>query len=161
RRLAFIGSDANGTSLVYVRALDSLLTQPLAGTEGAQTVFWSPDGRFLAFIAQNRLKKIDAAGSGASVALCEALSALPGSWNGEDVLLFPPSAGSPLFRVSSTGGRPTAVTSLDTKAGETAHVYPFFLPDGRHFLYLSQASGGVPHGVYIGSLDSAERTRLF
>ena len=161
RRLAFIGSDANGNNLVYVRALDSLQEQPLAGTEGAQTEFWSPDGRFLAFIAGNKLKKIDAQGNGTALVICESLSTLPGSWNRGDVILFTPNAGAPLFRVSATGGTPSPVTSLDTKAGETAHVYPFFLPDGRHFVYLAQTSGGVPHGVYIGSLDSTERTRLF
>jgi serine/threonine protein kinase/Tol biopolymer transport system component len=159
-RLAFIGSDTDGHSLVYVRALDGLAALPLAGTENAQTLFWSPDGRFLAFIADNKLKKIESAGSGAAQVLCDALLALPGSWNQDGAILFTPTAGSPLFRVSAAGGTPSSVSALDTKAGETAHVYPFFLPDGRHFLYLAQASGGVPHGVYVGSLDSPERTRL-
>jgi serine/threonine protein kinase len=161
RRLAFIALDANGQNIVYVRPLDGLAAKPLAGTEGTQTLFWSPDSRDLGFIAGNKLKKIDAAGSGPALVLCEALSAAPGSWNRDDVILFTPRGDSPLFRVSSAGGAPSAVTSLDAKAGETAHVYPFFLPDGRHFLYLAQASGGVPHGVYIGSLDSTGRTRLF
>ena len=160
RRLAFIGLDTNGQNMAYVRPLDSLLAQPLAGTEGTQTLFWSPDSRYLGFIAGNKLKKIDAAGNGPALVLCEALSPAPGSWNRNDVILFTPRSDSPLFRVSSAGGTPSAVTSLDARAGETAHVYPFFLPDGRHFLYLAQASG-VPHGVYLGSLDSTERTRLF
>jgi Tol biopolymer transport system component len=158
-QLAFIGSDANGNQLVYVRALDGLTAHPLAGTEGAATLFWSPDGRFLAFAAGNKLKTIDAAGNSSPVVLCESLAALPGSWNRDGVILFTPTGG-PLFRVSSAGGKPSPVTSLDTKLGETAHTYPYFLPDGRHFLYLAQASGGVPHGVYIGSLDSTERKRL-
>jgi Tol biopolymer transport system component len=160
RRLAFIGSDTNGNNLVNVRALDGLAALPLPGTEGAQTVFWSPDGRFLAFVAGNKLKTIDASGSGSTLILCDALTSLAGSWSRDDVILFTPTADSPLFRVSSAGGKPSRVTALDTKAGETAHVNPFFLPDGRHFLYQAQASGGVPQGIYVGSLDSAERTRL-
>ena len=161
RRLAFIGPDANGNQLVYVRELDGLTTHPLAGTEGASAPFWSPDSRFLAFVADNKLKTIDVSGSSPALVLCETLSNLPGSWNQEGVILFTPTATSPLSRVSSAGGKPSPVTSVDTKAGEAAHAYPFFLPDGRHFLYLAQASGGAPNGVYTGSLDSTERIRLF
>jgi serine/threonine protein kinase/Tol biopolymer transport system component len=157
RRLAFIGLDANGNNLIYVRALDGLAAQPLSGTAGAQTLFWSPDGRFLSFAADNKLKKIDATG-GDVLVLCDAPGSAVGSWNQFDVIVF--TRGGPLFRVSAAGGTPSPVTTLDVKAGETAHVHPFFLPDGRHFLYLAQVSGGVPHGIYLGALDSTERTRL-
>jgi eukaryotic-like serine/threonine-protein kinase len=148
RRLAFIGLNATGENIVYVRALDSLVAQPIPGTEGARTLFWSPDGQFIAFIANNKLKKIESAGGGTPLALCEALLSAPGSWSRDGTILFTPSAGSPVFRVSSTGGTPSPVTSLDTKSGETAHIY------------LAQASGGVPHGVYVASLNSGERTQL-
>jgi eukaryotic-like serine/threonine-protein kinase len=157
QRLAFIGLDANGNDLVYVRPLDGLAAQPLAGTAGAQTLFWSPDSRFLAFVADNKLKKIDAAG-GDVLVLCDAPGSAAGSWNRADVILF--THGGPLFRVSAAGGTPSPVTMLDAKAGETSHEHPFFLPDGRHFLYLARASGGVPHGIYLGALDSSDRTRL-
>ncbi|HET9387292.1 MAG TPA: protein kinase [Gemmatimonadales bacterium] len=161
RRLAFIGSDANGARLVYVRPLDGLAPQPLAGTEGAAALFWSPDSRFLGFVTSNKLKTIDTTGSAPPFEVADASGTRPGAWNGDDVILFTPTQGSPLFRVSATGGMPSAVTSLDTKAGESSHAFPFFLPDGRHFLYLAQGSGGVPRGVYAGSLDSTDRTRIF
>jgi eukaryotic-like serine/threonine-protein kinase len=160
-RLAFIGLDSTGNNLVYIRALDGLTARPLAGSQGAQAMFWSPDSRFLAFIAGNTLKTIDVTGNAPASVLHQALVALPGSWNSDDVILFSPAAGSPLFRIPSKGGTATPVTSLDTNAGEGAHAFPYFLPDGRHFLYLAQESGGFPHGVYVGSLDSTKRTRLF
>ena len=84
---------------------------------------------------------------------------MPGTWNRDNVIVFSSTATSSLSSVSAKGGTPTPVTTLDTGAGETRHVYPFFLPDGRHFLYLA-TSGNVPHGVYVGSLDSMAQKRL-
>lgn len=62
-----------------------------------------------------------------------------GAWNRDDVILFLPKAG-PLYRLSASSGTPSPVTTLDAGRGETAHVYPFFLPDRRHFLYLARGS---------------------
>jgi hypothetical protein len=160
RRVAFIGSDPEGRRLLYVRAVDGLTAQPLAGSEGAAAPFWSPDGRFMAFVADNKLKKIDASGVAPAQVLGDALVARPGTWNRDDVILFTPRSGSPLFRISAAGGTPAPVTSLDNQGGEIAHAFPFFLPDGRHFLYLAQSGGAVPRGIYVGSLDSTDRSRL-
>jgi Tol biopolymer transport system component len=158
-RLAFIG-DAAGTNLVYVRALDDLGLSPLAGTEGARALFWSPDGRSLAFIAGNKLKTIDATGSRPALEIADAFVPLPGSWNRDGVILFTPTAGSPLSRVSAVGGPVTPVTTLDEKTEEFVHSNPSFLPDGRHFTYVAHASGRILRGVYIGSLESSERVKL-
>jgi Tol biopolymer transport system component len=157
RRLAFVANDANGHLVLWVRALADLAAQPLAGTEGAAGPFWSPDSRFIAFSADGKLKKIDASG-GPAIPICDTKMGLPGSWGRGDVILFTSAAWRPLSRVSAAGGTPTLATALDTKGGEQWHGHPFFLPDGRHFLY---AAGGDPtSGVYVGSLDSPERTRL-
>jgi Tol biopolymer transport system component len=157
-RLAFIAPDTNGRVFLWVRPLDGLAALPLAGTENARAPFWSPDSRFLGFFAEGKLKRIDASG-GLALALCDAaqVSTASGSWSQDDTILF--EAGNVLARVSAGGGTPSPVTSLDTAAGETGDHYPFFLPDGRHFLYMASAAI-APRGVYVGSLDSPKRVRL-
>ena len=157
RRLAFVGPDASGRVMLWVRPLDSLPSQPLAGTEGAAAPFWSPDNRFVAFVAGGKLMKIEASGGPPST-VAEASLNVPGAWSRDDVILFTPASGSPLWRVPAAGGRPSAATALDSTAGETAHAFPVFLPDGRRFLY--RAIGGAMSGLYAGSLDSPERTRI-
>src|SRR4029450_3406097 len=86
-----------------------------------------------------------------------------GAWNRDDVILFTPKGNSPLFRVSASGGTTTPVTTLETASGDVQHSFPFFLPDGRHFLYSvvgSRASRTVPRGVHVGALDSKEPGKL-
>ena len=149
-------------SLIWVRPLHSRVAQPLSGTEGATYPFWSPDSRFIAFLAQGKLKKIEAVG-GQPVTLCDASFGSPGTWNREDVILFTPSGNSPLYRVSAAAGSPVQATTLDAGSGDVQHSYPSFLPDDRHFLYFvvgSQAGNIDPRGVYLGSLDSKEPGKL-
>ena len=157
RRLAFVAPDANLRDVLWVRELAALVAQPLADTEGAAGPFWSPDSRFIAFSAGGKLKKIDASG-GPAITLCDTNTSYPGSWGRGDVILFTSEDYAPVSRVAAAGGTPTLATSLDTKGGEQWHAYPFFLPDGRHFLYA--AAGDPTSGVYVGSLDSPDRIRL-
>ena len=139
-RLVFGAPDATGRVLLWVRPLDGLAAQPLTGTEGASSPFFSPDGRFVAFVASNKLKKIDLSG-GPAMTLADTNFAVRGSWNKNDLILFSPSGASPIASVKASGGAvPTNVTTLDSAAGETRHSYPFFLPDGRHFLFLASKS---------------------
>ena len=81
RRLAFVAAAADGTPQLWIRPLDSLAAEPLAGTEGAAYPFWSPDGQFVAFFAQRALKKI-AALAGPSQILADAVLPRGGTWNG-------------------------------------------------------------------------------
>ncbi len=166
RRLAFVARGADTRIQIWVRPLDALTAQPLAGTDGASFPFWSPDSRFIAFYAQGKLKKVDAAG-GPPVALTDALPAGGGSgggtWNRDDVILFSPRGVAGLYRVSASGGASSPVTMLDAASGERGHLYPVFLPDGRHFLYVSRGTATSPTtvgGVYVGALDSTERKQI-
>ena len=162
-RLAYIAGE-EGPAMLRLRALDGSVDQPLLGTEGAQGLFWSPDSRFLAFTIGRQLKKVDAAG-GTPVTISDDLRSsdlggtTPGTWNRDNVILFPAESRAGLGRVNAAGGATVSVTALDTKAGESSHGYPSFLPDGRHFLYVAYNSL-VPVGVYVGSLDSQERRRV-
>ena len=164
RRLAFVARrDANGLPMLWVRPLDAVVAQSLAGTEGATYPFWSPDSRFIAFLAQGKLKKIDVAG-GAALTLCDASLAATGAWNRSDVILFTPKGGDPLYRVSASGGSMTPATTFDAAGGDYQHWFPFFLPDGQHFLYSAlgskQTGATDPRGIYVGSLDPNESRTL-
>ncbi len=157
-RLVFVARDSSGRNLLWIRPLDSLAAQPLAGTENPSFPFWSPDGRSIGFFADGRLKRIDASG-GPPQTLCDAPAARGGSWSREGVILFSPVVDGPLYRVSASGGPSTAVTQLDPSRGESSHRWPFFLPDGRHFLYLVVNFGTkAPEkmGIYVRSFDSKD-----
>ena len=151
RRVAFTAPDSTGQIVLWVRPLDALTAQPLAGTARASAPFWSWDSRTIAFIAEGKLKKIDAAG-GPVFTLADSTSTPPGSWNRDNVILFTPRS-SEVHRVSASGGKPVPVTTLDRAAGETIHILPVFLPDGRHFLYTTAGAGGRVKAVFVGSVD--------
>ena len=85
---------------------------------------------------------------------------LGGTWSANGVLLFSPSPASGIYRISSSGGEPAAVTLPDRARQETSHRFPVFLPDGHHFLYLVRGRLREHRGIFVGSLDSPERTRL-
>jgi Tol biopolymer transport system component len=157
RRLVFAATDGSGKTLLWVRELDQLEARALNGTDGAVYPFWSPDSRVIGFFAQAKLKKIEGSG-GPTQTLCDAPSARGGTWNNEGVIVFAPTSGSGLQRVSAEGGEPVDATPFDKSRNETSHRWPFFLPDGRHFLY--RVEGGKPPGIYIGSLDSKTATYL-
>ncbi|HSS45480.1 MAG TPA: protein kinase, partial [Thermoanaerobaculia bacterium] len=163
RRIAFAASDAEGKKLLWVRSLDALSAQPLAGTDGACCPFWSPDGRFLGFFASGKLKKVEASG-GPAQTLCDAPNNRGGTWNRAGEIAFAPAARDPIQRVPSSGGAATPATKLDSSRGEISHRWPFFLPDGRHFLYFAMGAfygpKAVSNGIYVGSLDSQERRLL-
>ena len=151
-------------SVLWVRRLDSLQARPLDGTEGAVLPFWSPDSRFIGFFADGKLKKIEAAG-GPPLALCNAPGGRGGTWNRDGTIVFSPFFSSGLYRVSDAGGRATQVTTPDRTKGESTHRWPWFLPDGRHFLYLAgnpfTPSENPTNSIMVGSLDSKETKFLF
>jgi eukaryotic-like serine/threonine-protein kinase len=153
-RLAFVALGPDGRTALWVRALSFPNAQQLAGTEGATFPFWSPDGLHVGFFAQGRLKTIDL-GSSAVQNICEASPGFNGTWNRDDVIVFAPGITGPLYRVPATGGTPEPVTKVPRGSAQSHH-WPWFLPDGRHFLYFVNWTGpsdGHPNGIYVASLD--------
>ncbi len=159
RLLAFTATNQSGENQLWVRPMDAVTSRRLDGTDGASFPFWSADTRSIGFFASGKLKKIDAYG-GPPSPICDAPSGRGGSWNREGEIVFAPSPRSPLFRVSSAGGEPKPVTSLDRPRGETSHRWPRFLPDGRHFVYAVQSSKRENFQIYTGMADSGRVTLL-
>jgi serine/threonine protein kinase/Tol biopolymer transport system component len=158
--LAFTAREsASGKAILWVRPLHSLDAQPLAGTNDASFPFWSPDGKFIGFFAQGKLKKVDLAG-GPPAVICSATSGRGGTWNRDGVIIYTPNGGTCLYRVSVSDGQPSPLTTLDLSRGETTHRWPQFLPDGHSFLYFTGSTKPEARGVYVGSLDSMETKRL-
>jgi Tol biopolymer transport system component len=154
RQIAFVAS-SDGASRLWLRSLAATTAQPLAGTEGAAFPFWSPDSRSIGFFADAKLKRLDL-GGGAPQTLAAAPAGDGGTWNADNVILFAPAAISALVRVPASGGEAVAVTQLDR---QRRHAFPFFLPDGRHFLFLAPGHTDAS-GIYLGSLDSPDAHRL-
>ena len=150
--------DGNATQL-WVRSLDSPTAQPLPGTEAASFPFWSPDSRHVAFGSRTEkaLKRVDVLG-GPPVTITELSGELRGgSWSAAGVILFGDSRpGTQVMKGSHTGGSFTPATAIEQGKDATGHRFPWFLPDGRHFLYLSPHAG-APNSVRVGSLDDATR----
>ena len=158
QKLVFTGRSADGKRQLYVRPLDSGEATLLPGTEDALAPFWSPDSRSLGFGAQGKLKRVELAG-GRPQTLCDATRLQGGTWNREGVIVFAPSIVGRLYQVPATGGTPAPVTGLDPAQGLLDQRDPYFLPDGRHFLYREAGVEGEQR-VIVGSLDTKEVKRI-
>jgi WD40 repeat protein/predicted Ser/Thr protein kinase len=156
-RVAFIAHAAGGKRSLWVRPLDSLGASPLPGSDGASEFFWSPNSASIGFFAEGKLKRIEASGGPPQV-LAEAPTPNGGTWNRDGVIVFAPKLFDGLYRVAATGGTPAPVTKLGPH--EDSHIWPCFLPDGRHFVFLGDASATENHSIRLGSLDSPESERL-
>ena len=167
RTVAFVAIDTTGrlaaadtgAGALYIRSLGSQGARRLSGTDGASSPFWSPDGRFVGFVAGGNLKKIAVAG-GPPVTLAEHPTGRS-AWSAQGVILYNRDDDSTgLYRIPDTGGQPTRVTELDRSGDELGHVHPMFLPDGRRFLYLGGGKDRSKSAIYLASLDSQTRSRL-
>ena len=161
QRLVFAGVDSEGKERLWFRSLDSLTSRLLPGTEGAFAPFWCPDNRFVAFFADGKLKKIDVTG-GTPLKLCDAPCPCGGgTWSRDGIILYVIDAkDGVLYRVPcGPGGEPKGLCGNSThRVRKRPFVMPQFLPDGRHFIYLSgsRSPGGVVGNICLGSLDSQE-----
>ena len=115
--------------------MDKLEARALPGTEDVIFPFWSPDSRSLGFFADGKLKTIDLNG-GSPLVICDAPQGRGGAWGPDGVILLTTDTQAPITRVNTNGGVAVAVTKID-QARHTSHRWPFFLPDGKHFLYVA------------------------
>lgn len=156
QRIVFGARGTDGKTQLWIRALDSSTARPLAGTENATFPFWSPDSKSVAFFASGKLKRVDVAG-GMVLALAGVTLPRGGSWSREGVIVYNSGGnGNMLVRVPETGGTPSRATA-SLAPGDNSHRFPWFLPDGRHFLFEDQTQIGTNNNILrIGALDSKE-----
>jgi len=134
----------NSGKMLYVRRLDTNELKPMPGTEDAGTPFFSPDGRWIGFFADDKLKKVPV-GGGSPVTLCEADGTNRGAdWGTDDTIVFSPHYTEPLMRVSGAGGEPTQLTTIDKANGERTHRWPQAVPGEDLVLFT------------VGTMDSPE-----
>ena len=141
-QVGFIALDANRTPRLYLRGMSALESRPLAGSEGTTGFFWSPDSRSIALTAGGKLKRIDLP-SGAPVTLCDVPdgTGVSGTW-GDGSILYATVGGEAIYRVSQNGGAPVAEIKPERADGVLRTGFPWFLPDGRRFLYLARLAEG-------------------
>jgi Tol biopolymer transport system component len=137
--LAFV-AESDGVRRIHVRAMDEMNTRALDGTVGAQQPFFSPDGRWLGFFANGKLKKISVRG-GAPVALAAAPNGMGGAWSDKGWIVFAPSDLSGLRRVSESGGEAEDFSRVRLDAGEQGHLSPILLPDQSSVLFTVYTGG--------------------
>ncbi len=151
RYVAFAATNENGERQLWLRPLDKAQAQPLQNTGSGRLPFWSPDSRWVGFFAEGRLKKIDTLG-GPPVTLADAPVGYGGSWSANGMIVFAPNSFAPLLKISSNGGSTSLAAEMSAATG-TAHGFPFFLPDGEHFLFTSWGGSGRL-SLRLGSLHS-------
>ena len=159
RHLAFVGRDEHSDETrIWLRVLRSGEYRPLAGTDGANGLFWSPDSQSIAFFGVGRLRTVNLSSGSPQTIAKVGIHPHGGSWSADGTMLFTgyPSA---VFAVRGNGQTVAPVTVLDT-AHEISHTWPQFLPDGRHFLFYVASLDPQRAGTFLGSLDSPERRRL-
>src|SRR5262249_14544063 len=156
KKIAFLAESSERGNKLWIRSLSSGSAQELNNTEGALPPFWSGDSRQVGFFASGKLKTI-APSSGAIKIVCDAPPLFGATWNDHGVIVFSSSLNGSLLQVAASGGMPKPATNV---GGDDSYRWPFFLPDGEHFLYFSainQKSAEQRAGaIYVGSLSSLE-----
>ena len=156
RSLAFVAK-RSGKQTLWVRSLDSLTPLELIGTENANFPFWSPDGKYLAYFGDGKLKRVDAS-HGPGIAICDSVAGRGGTWGPDGTILFSPDFRSGIFRVSSSGGTPTEIVKLDFSQ-YTTYRWPQWMPDGKHFIFFAatHAKADAPqNGLFFADVNGSQ-----
>lgn len=163
RELAFVAVDSSGSTSLWVRPINSLTATMLSGTQGAAFPFWSPNNHYIGYFSNSKLKKIEKTG-GPSFSICDVVTPRGASWGSDGKIVLPTDQVTGLSVVSEFGGIPVSLTTLDSTRNEQTHRYPYFLPDGKHFLYFARTtasgSGSALDAICVGSVDGKTNKRL-
>ncbi len=143
---------SGGRWQLYARRLDELKARALAGTEGVYAPFFSPDGSSVGFFAGGQLSRV-ALDGGTVTTVCPAEEARGGAWSEDGTIVFALRPEGPLFSVSSDGGAPSQLTTLDSASGETTHRWPQFLPGSKTVIFTAHAESGRAGSVIARTAD--------
>jgi serine/threonine protein kinase len=161
RSVAYCAADSGTVLGVYYQSLDAPRPVRIMRTEGLTLPFWAPDGRTIGLLdlGNQQLLTIPV-GGGSPTVLCATHSGRGATWSRQGVIVFAPSSSGPLFRVPATGGQMVQASWPDSSRHESAHRFPYFLPDGEHFLFASLPAEDEGFPIYVGSLNSHEARRI-
>jgi len=149
--IVFSARTAKDRAALWVQPLNELAAKKLDGTDGASFPFWSPDGKYIGFFSDGKLRKIPAAGGPVTV-LADAPNARGAAWAPDNVIIYEPNYRDSIWRVSANGGTPERLTKFEGDK-HTTHRWPRILPDGQHFFFFAtNHSGNSEQGIYFGSL---------
>ncbi|MGZ7079770.1 MAG: TolB family protein, partial [Thermoanaerobaculia bacterium] len=135
-----------------IRRFSDPTPRPIAGTEGAEFPFWSPDSQWVAFFGHNqKLSRVNVA-TGTLQDLCDADYGVGGAWSGDGTIIFSRRFSDGLYRVPASGGEPVALTRLNPARRESVHGWPHFLSD-RRFAFVIRTTGEERNQIAVASLD--------
>jgi serine/threonine-protein kinase len=156
--LAYVARQGS-TQQLYLRAMDSLEAKPIPGTEDAVNPFFSPDGQWLGFFADGKLKKVSVSG-GATLSLGDAVSPNGASWGSQGLIAFAPTNISTVQQMPDERGTPKPLSRIEK--GENSHRWPEFLPGGKAVLFTAGSTAGIWTNaqVAVQSLGTGERRNL-
>ena len=159
-RLVYVARTAAGTQL-YSRLIDRSNPTPIEGTTGGSMPFLSPDGQWVAFFADGKLKKVRIEG-GTPVALADAPTSRGGTWAADDTIIYTPGVNGGLMRIPAAGGQPTVLTTPRSNSGTISHRWVEALPDGKSVLFTIWTGFGrwEESRIAVLPLDSLEQRIL-
>ena len=157
--LAFTVLDSANTSRAWIRRMDEIAPRLIQGAEGFGRFYWSPDSREVAFISQGRMLRVPIAG-GSPVVICDARGGADLSWGSKGLILMDGTRGDSLRVVPAAGGELRPATRLMRSEEEAGHAWPYFLPDGEHFLYIAQMANSTRGRIRLGKIGSLESKLL-
>src|SRR5262245_59312550 len=160
QRLMYSGNPDEQRNAIWMRPLSGDTPQKLAGTDGAGFSFWSPDSRYLAWIVDGKLKKVDVLGGVPQVLADFSGQPRGAAWSSKGVILYATSPDNIIYRISDSGGQATPLMKRDEARKEVLHAAPVFLPDGEHFIFLIIRSEAENSGFYMGWLAGEAPVRL-
>ena len=151
----------DGLTTLYTRELDQFDATPLPGTACARSPFFSPDGQSVGFFLDGELMSLSVRG-GDPLPLGAVSAAVGAAWGDDGMILFSPKWAGPLWQIPAAGGEPLQLTTLDRERGESGHIWPELLPDGRRALFTIFGGAGLSDAqVAMLQLDTGDYEPLF
>jgi eukaryotic-like serine/threonine-protein kinase len=162
-QLVYVASGKDTPLRLYLRALGSMESKVLPGTDGADSAFFSPDGNWIGFFAQGKLKKFSVtSGSVETLADASGQNGRGGAWAQDGTIYFAAAAAVGISKVPASGGAVQEVTRLDReKGGEVSHRFPDVLPGGEAMLYTVWTGPGADEKqIHAVNLKTGEKKVL-